>query len=486
MYMSINSKNTIDIKKLALERQRRINILFIAIAIIAFPLFLFYSYSLDDLQAFSAIQNRSYSELAFGSHGWGGTVFYRPLIDLQTKLIWDAFSGSFFAFKIYQYLLFSLFLLTLNKLVNQLQLSFLGVALLMAMVMSSRAIHDAFLWWVNMGQAMVLVCFALLLNFLFTLKSTATDHQVESGPIKAFSYATISFIALFSKEIGLVVLIGFIYLAYLERNRLAVTLLLLVFLGFIFGRILVIGGIDGGGDGFMASSGFGFSYLSSGELRNEFDNNKYLYYFYNILAQFLYVLFRQPVDGQFMTYTFGLRGVSTLFYVASSGYLLALFLRKVYFRPDTAAFLLAVILVNSFLSFPYARERIMVVADLAVAVLFALIVSALHTTSFTVINKYRLAVFQGLGVIAGTFILLITFLRATRRYINDFSNSTEAMRAFIKEDYRLITEKDGPLPPMVMDNVIGGLNTHYQQIISAVDFLSLFFSVKDTLMLTGN
>lgn len=453
--------------------QRLVNNLFGAFAAIALPLFLFYSYSLDDVQAFSAIQSRSYFELAFGSHGWGGTAFYRPLIDLQTKLIWDVFSGSFFAFKLYQFFLFSIFLIAIRKLVMQLRLNLLGTCMLLAMAVSSRAIHDAFLWWVNMGQAIVLISFAWLLIFLCSSYIDRSSFIAKSTPWQAFVYAGISFLALFSKEIGLVVLIGFLYLAYVQRNKFAIGLLLLVFAGFIFARIFVIGVLDAGTDGFMASSGLGFSYLSSGELRNEFGGNKYLYYLYNVVTQFLYALFRQPVDGQFMTYTFGVRGAATMIYIISSGYLLALLLfGEISMRRDLLVFLLGAIIINSMLSFPYARERIMIAADLAVAILFSLITTAISTSFSAENNKPRLSVFLGFGVLAAILMIALTLLRAIRRYIIDFSNSAEAMGAFVNKDYRLITETDGPLPSMVMQNVIDGLTIHYQLILKLVSYLT--------------
>ena len=157
-----------------------IDILFCLVAALALPIFLIYSYSLDDIQAFSAIQQRTYFELAFGSHGWSGTVFYRPLIDLQTKLIWDIFSANYFAFKGYQFGLFVVFLIGLRHLAKQLAIGIGGVCVLLAMILASRAVHDAFLWWVNMGQAVVLVCFVGLLIFLarrFALESNSNNRS---------------------------------------------------------------------------------------------------------------------------------------------------------------------------------------------------------------------------------------------------------------------------------------------------------------------
>jgi hypothetical protein len=439
--------------------------LFGILAILAFPVFLLYPYSLDDLQAFSAIQSRSYHDLALGSHGWGGTVFYRPLIDLQTKLIWDVFAGSFFAFKLYQFLLFIVFLLILNNLVGQLRLNLLGTALLLVMVMSSRAIHDAFLWWVNMGQAMVLLCFALLLYFLLARQSYSAAHIAKSGTMVAFIYAGLSFLAIFSKEVGLVVLIGFAYLAYSERNRLAAVLLFLVFAAFVLARIYVIGGIEAQ-DPFMASSGLGFSFLSSEELRDAFGGNKYFYYLYNVTAQFLYVLFRQPVDGQFMSYSFGLRGLTTAVYAVSSGYLLMLLLvRKVSLSEKIVAVLLGAIAINSLLSFPYSRERIMVAADLASSLLFALIASSLCVTKSDAAKRPRTFEFLNLSVVASVLVLTISLIRALRRYFVDISSSLEAMHQFVSKDYQLLTETQGPLPSTVIEGVINNIDAHYNLIL---------------------
>lgn len=445
--------------------------LFGILAIVALPVFLLYPYSLDDLQAFSAIQSRSYLDLALGSHGWGGTVFYRPLIDLQTKLIWDVFAGSFFAFKFYQFFLFVVFLLILSNLVRKLRLNMLGIALLLTMVISSRAIHDAFLWWVNMGQAMVLVCFALLLYFLLAQQSTSAEHIDKSGTIRAFVYAILSFLALFSKEVGLVVLIGFAYLAYFERNRLAAVLLVLVFAAFVSARIYVIGGIEGR-DAFMASSGLGFSFLSSEDLRDAFGNNKYFYYLYNITSQLLYALFRQPVDGQFMTYGFGFRGLATVAYALASAYLLILLLvRKVRLSGKIFAVLLGAIALNSLLSFPYARERIMIAADLAGAVLFALIASSLFVTAPDAAKRLRSFQALNLGLVAAVLVSTVSLMRALRRYFSDITGSIESMRAFVIKDYRLVTETQGPLPSTVIEGVIDGLDAHYNLILG---FLGLF------------
>jgi hypothetical protein len=454
------------------ENHKMAGFLFAILAIVAFPLFLLYPYSLDDLQAFSAIQSRAYLDLALGSHGWEGTVFYRPLIDIQTKLIWDAFAGSFFAFKLYQFFLFVVFLLTLNKLVERLRLNLLGTSLLLAMVMSSRAVHDAFLWWVNMGQAMVLLCFALLLHFLLARQFTGAPNLAKSGTAQAFTYAMLSFLALFSKEVGLVVLIGFAYLAYLERNRLAALLLFLVFAAFVFARIYVVGGIEGR-DAFMASSGLGFYFLTSEELRDAFGNNKYFYYLYNITSQFLYALFRQPVEGQFMTYGLGSRGLATVAYALASGYLLMLLLvRKVRLSGKILAVLIGAIAINSLLSFPYSRERIMVAADLAGAVLFALIASSLIVTEPDVAKRLRPFNSRFLGATAAVLILTVSLVRALRRYISDMSGSIEAMRSFVIKDYRLVAETQGPLPSTVIDGVIDNLDSHYNLIL---EFVGLFF-----------
>lgn len=453
------------------ENQKMTGVLFAIAAIFALPLFLLYPYSLDDLQAFSAIQSRSYLDLALGSHGWGGTVFYRPLIDLQTKLIWDTFAGNFFAFKIYQFFLFIVFLLILNKLVEQLRLNLFGTSFLLAMVMSSRAIHDAFLWWVNMGQAMVLLCFALLLHFLLVRQSTCEVHLDKFGTARAFIYAILSFLALFSKEVGLVVLIGFAYLAYLERNRLAVLVLFFVFASFVLARIYVIGGIEGR-DAFMASSGLGFSFLSSEELRDSFGNNKYFYYLYNITSQFLYALFRQPVNGQFMTYDFGSRSLASVTYALASGYLLMLLLlRKVHLCGKILAVLIGAIAINSLLSFPYSRERIMIAADLAGAVLFALIASSLFVTAPDAAKRLRSSKTLDLGVVAAVLVLMVSSIRALRRYFSDISGSIESMHQFVNKDYQLVTETQGPLPSMVIESVIDNVDAHYNLILG---FIRLF------------
>ena len=440
------------------------------LAIVAFPVFLLYPYSLDDLQAFSAIQSRSYLDLALGSHGWSGTAFYRPLIDLQTKVIWDVFKGSFFAFKLYQFFLFVVFLLTLNNLAKKLSLNLLGATLLVAMVMSSRAIHDAFFWWVNMGQAMVLVCFTLMLNFLFARQSFSSSDIYESSLVRAIVYGILSFLALFSKETGLVVLIGFAYLAYLDRNRFAAVLLFLIFAAFVFARVYVIGGIEGGA--FMASSGLGFYFLSSEELRDAFGGNKYFYYLYNVVSQFLYALFKQPVDGQFMSYSFGLRGLATIIYAVASGYLLILLLlRKVRLSGKVLVVLLSAVAINSLLSFPYSRERIMIVADLASAVLFALIASSWHVTSSDASRRLPPLRALDLGVIAALIVLTISFTRALRRYFVDISISQEAMLQFVNKDYHFVIEAQGPLPPTVIESVIDSVSAHYGLILRFIELL---------------
>jgi hypothetical protein len=447
-----------------------VSTLFCIMAIIALPIFLIYPYSLDDLLAFSAIQSRSYVDLALGSHMVSDTVFYRPLIDLQTKLLWDLFAGDLFAFKCYQFFLFIVFLLAMHRLVGQLRLNFFATVLLLAMIMSSRAIHDAFLWWVNMGQAMVLVCFALMLNFLVAQQLSGSDCIKESGFMRAFIYGGLSFLALFSKEPGLVVLIGFAYLAYFEQNRLATVVIFLVFAAFVFARIYVIGGIEGR-DPFMASSGLGFSFLSSEELRDAFGGNKYSYYLYNIASQFLYVLFRQPVEGQFMSYSFGLRGLATAAYAVAAGYLLMLLLlRKVRLSGQILAVLLGAVAINSLLSFPYSRERIMIAADLAGAILFGLIASSLHVTSSD--SAKRLYPFKSLnlGMVAAALVLTISLIRALRRYFVDISSSLEAMGQFVGKDYRLIAETQG-LPPTVSESVIDNIGAHYKLILR---FIELF------------
>lgn len=319
------------------------------------------------------------------------------------------------------------------------------------------------------GQAMVLLCFALLLSFLLARQSYGSTHIAESGLLRAIIYGVLSFLALFSKEVGMVVLIGFAYLAYFERNRLAAVLLFLVFAAFVLARIYVIGGIEGR-DPFMASSGVGFSFLSSEELRDAFGGNKYFYYLYNIVSQFLYVLFRQPVDGQFMSYSFGLRGLATAAYAAASGYLLMLLLlRKVRMRGAVLAFLLAAVGINSFLSFPYSRERIMIAADLAGAVLFALIASSWHVTSSDVAKRLRPFSSLNLGVVATIIVLTISLTRALRRYFIDFSSSIEAMSQFVSKDYRLVTESQGPLPSTVSEGVIGNIDVHYNLLLRFIE-----------------
>jgi len=318
---------------------------------------------------------------------------------------------------------------------------------------------------------MVLLCFALLLHFLLARQSTNAAHLAKSGTARAFTYAILSFLALFSKEVGLVVLIGFAYLAYLERNRLAALLLFLVFAAFVLARIYATGGIEGR-DAFMASSGLGFSFLSSEELRDAFGNNKYFYYLYNITSQFLYALFRQPVNGQFMTYGFGFRDSATATYALASGYLLILLLvRKVRLSGKILAVLLGAIAINSLLSFPYSRERIMIAADLASAVLFALVASSLFVTAPDAAKRLRSFKSLNLGVVAAVLVLMVSLTRALRRYFSDISGSIESMRAFVIEDYRLVTEAPGPLPPTVIKGVVDNLDSHYNLIL---EFVGLF------------
>lgn len=441
------------------------------LAIAAFPIFLLYPYSLDDLQAFSAIQSRSYLDLALGSHGWSGTAFYRPLIDLQTKVIWDAFEGSFFAFKLYQFFLFVVFLLTLNNLVEKLSLNLLGATLLVAMVMSSRAIHDAFFWWVNMGQAIVLICFTLMLNFLFARQTCSSSDISESSLVRSIIYGCLSFLALFSKETGLVVLMGFAYLAYLERNRLALVQLFVVLFAFVLARIYVVGGIEGQ-DAFMASSGLGFSFLSSEELRDAFGKNEHIYYLYNITSQFMYVIFRQPVNGQFINYYLDLRALAVGIYALSSAYLLMLVLcRKICVKGEILSVLLSAIAINSLLSFPYSRERIMIAADLAGAVLFALIASSLHGSSSDASKRLPPLRSLDLGVIAALIVLTISLTKALRRYFVDISISQEAMLQFVNKDYHFVIEAQGPLPPTVIESVIDSVSAHYSLILRYIELL---------------
>lgn len=136
--------NSFPLIRLSRDREFLIDLLFLSVAALTLPIFLIYSYSLDDMQAFSANQQRTYFELAFGSHGWSGTAFYRPLIDLQTKLIWDIFSANQFAFKVYQFALFTVFLIGLRHLMRHLAISGFGACVLLSMLLASRAIHDAF------------------------------------------------------------------------------------------------------------------------------------------------------------------------------------------------------------------------------------------------------------------------------------------------------------------------------------------------------
>lgn len=463
--------NYFPLIKFGRNRNFLIDLLFILVAALALPIFLIYSYSLDDLQAFSANQQRTYFELAFGSHGWSGTVFYRPLIDLQTKFIWDVFSASYFAFKGYQFALFLVFLIGLRYLVRHLEMSVFGVCVLLSMTLASRAIHDAFLWWVNMGQAVVLICFVGMLIFLTKRLAGESNSFGLPNVLKAGIYSGISFLAIFSKEIGLAVLIGFVYLAYLEKNRVAIYMLFTVFAVFVLARVQVVG-VIAGVDPFMASSGFGFSFLSSGQLQEAFGGNKYLYYAYNVTSQFFYVLLRQPVNGQFNVYSGGLRGLVIVGYAAASCFIfINILLYGVRQRTTLILFLLASVAVNSVLSFPYARERIMVVADISCAMIFALIAN----NSFGVL-KIKTSTFSEMFShikIPLTFITILSVARGTWRYGTDVESSISVMKGFLTGDYSIILERSGDLPSGISRNVIDGLSQHYEFILNILERMAI-------------
>jgi hypothetical protein len=146
-------------------------------------------------------------------------------------------------------------------------------------------------------------------------------------------------------------------------------------------------------------------------------------------------------------------------------------LRRVRLSGQILAVLLSAVAINSFLSFPYSRERIMIAADLAGAVLFAMIASSLHVTSSDAAKRLGPFKSLNLGVVAAVLVLTISLTRALRRYFVDISSSLEAMRQFVSKDYRLITETQGPLPPTVSEGVIGNIDAHYNLILG---FIGLF------------
>lgn len=114
----------------------------------------------------------------------------------------------------------------------------------------------------------------------------------------------------------------------------------------------------------------------------------------------------------------------------------------------------------------------MIAADLAGAVLFALIASSWHVTSSDAAKHLRHCKFLNFGVVAAVLVLTISLSRALRRYFTDITSSIEAMSQFVSKDYRLVTESQGPLPPSVSEGVIGGIDAHYNLILR---FIGLFF-----------
>jgi len=447
-----------------------IDLAFLMVAVFWLPLFLLNTYTFDDVMAFTANQHRSYFQIITESHGWAGTAFYRPLIDLQTKLIWDVSAGNFFFFKIYQFILFSLFLLLLRNALAKLEVGIGGAILMLALLCSSRAINDAFLWWVNMGQAVVLISFAYVLNCLIACLVSTTETSFAVSFKEKIGLFLFSFLAIFSKEIGLVVLAVALCIAYIRKNISLMLMLAALFPVFIFARLFVIGEI-GSNSGFIASGGLGFYFLSSDELRAAFNDNKYIYYLYNFICQLLYSFFKQPVNGQLIAYKGMLYSLSAFVYALSSLILIS----NIWNEKNKASrkilfFMLGAIFLNSVLSFPYPRERIMVISDVAYAVIAVLIFKSVvdqlrwKTSESSSISLRRYAV-----LFAVTAMTLIAAARGARFYLLKISNSIVEMRSALVGNYEVMLEGPRPMPEEVGLNVMEFLNYHYYLIIHFID-----------------
>lgn len=343
---------------------------FLIVFLACIPVFLAKTYVVDDLVAFSANGYRSYFQILTESHGWAGTAFYRPVIDLLTKFLLQVSGGDFYWFKLVQMAFFATALFMLRGTFRRLNFGPAITLGSLCLVVGSVAVQDAFLWWVNIGMALVLISFLGALNLLI-------DVENDGGKqVNGLSYGVIASlcglaaVAVFSKEVGLIVLFMGLMTAYRYKSWVLAWGLCLVFAAFVAARLFFIGSI-GSSDGFIASGGFGTRFLDSSVLREIFEGNKYLYYLHNVAVQTAYVFFKQPVNGQFLVHG-GLLGFQAVYLISCFAMIIFALRAKPLLSSYLFFVLLGAIFLNGILSFPYPRQRIMIIGDVAFCLLIGM------------------------------------------------------------------------------------------------------------------
>ncbi|SFU91492.1 hypothetical protein SAMN05216350_10861 [Polaromonas sp. YR568] len=412
---------------------------FLIVFVAWIPVFLAKTYVIDDLVAFSADGQRSYFQILTESHGWAGTAFYRPVIDLLTKFLLQVSGGDFYWFKLAQMAFFATALGMLRGTLRRLQFGPAITLGSLCLVVGSIAVQDAFLWWVNIGMALVLISFLAALNLLIDVENDEKTLARGLSYKTMMSLGCISAVAIFSKEVGLIVLFMGLVAAYRYKAWTLAGGLFLLFAAFVAARIFFIGSV-GSPDGFIASGGLGTRFLESSALREIFDGNKYLYYMHNVVVQTVYIFFKQPINGQFLIHR-GLLGFWTVAYVLSCLVMIVYTLRaKPLLRSYFFLILFAAILLNGTLSFPYPRQRIMIVGDISFCLLIGMAALAWMQDASRHSGKSASQVFRAVVPLALVVIYGVSLMTGYRTLSATYSSGLNEMHAFLAGDHTTLFE----------------------------------------------
>jgi hypothetical protein len=326
--------------------------------------------SYDDFALLSSSRARSFVEIFETPHQFASSLSFRPLVDGTTRALFLLAGFDHVWYGLFLAGLAAIFLVALLRLGKSLGLSSLSLALPLAICIAGNSLWLAFTLWSDMGSAYIAIAFVV---GTITVAGMAGSTATRSGDLLAL--AACGLVAVFSKENGIAATIGLVVFALAQRRVGAAMVLITTALTYACWRafVLPIGSAD-----FVSSGGFLLATYSASELEQMFAGHLWILQIYNVAAQLLYALLHEPADGWFDFAAQSSRGlvfVLVTLALRSALWLLIWRRRRAMPRPIVLG-MLAAIVANALISFPYPRVRTMIVADIAFAVLAALALDA--------------------------------------------------------------------------------------------------------------
>jgi len=315
----------------------------------------------DDLALLHRASSQSLGEIFSTEYLTEQSSYYRPLVTLISKLVYHT-AGTFSPiFRIVQVIFIITLLVQFHILSSRLEIDPIPQAVGILYIFSSQFTFTFLYWWSDLASLISANCFLATILFI---------HDPPKRVVtSALSLTSISVVSVLSKELGVINVLLFTMFFLLNKRYVVAMMAAAVGASYLWIRTLVCGSFLVK-QSFHAASGFLGQAYSIEQLSQKFGEFPYIFYLYNIVAQFMSLATSQPINGQFifpapkfilvLTW-FSMSTVVLVGYVAS--------LRKL---EAIHKYLFLAIAVNIVMSYAYCRSRNLAIAGVAYSILLAL------------------------------------------------------------------------------------------------------------------